>query len=73
MLNENPPVTISQLNDTLKVFKVMGYGYKVNCSITSEVEFTVASVRIYNDKQTYICKPYEEFDGAWGFSESKKG
>ena len=60
MLNENPPVTISQLNDTLKVFKVMGYSYEFECRASSEVEFTVTNILFKGKGKMYMVDTYNE-------------
>jgi hypothetical protein len=35
MLNENPSITIGELKDNMKPFKVLGYAYEIECKASS--------------------------------------
>jgi hypothetical protein len=57
MLNENPPITISELHNSLKPFKVLGYDYYIT-SISSEDDFIIVKIVLSGKGKVYVVESY---------------
>lgn len=60
MLNNEPPVTISELHNSLKPIKVMGYSYQFECRASSEVDFTITNILFKGKGKMYMVDTYNE-------------